>query len=112
MAAIAGSRAGTRLLKLFGGASGAGPSLILAQFGSRQMQKVLKGLNTDKADELLRAAIAGAKTEDGSSVMAALLTKPTDTIAQQAADARVLQAWLLQAGAEAAGETTPVDEEE
>ncbi|KKL69666.1 hypothetical protein LCGC14_2112640, partial [marine sediment metagenome] len=105
VAAIAGSRAGTRALKIFGGVSGAGPSLILAQFGSREFQKSLKGILTDKADLLLRAAM------DNRKLYNALLTANTAPIKQQADAARVLNAWALGVTAEAANNTAPDDTE-
>ena len=104
LAAVAGSRAGTRALKLLGGTTGAGPSLILAQFGSRQMQKQLTRLTVDKADALIRGAI------DDPELFAALLVAPTSTIDQQARAARTIQTWLVSAGATAADITT-IEEE-
>lgn len=92
VAAIAGSRAGTRALKLLGGTGGAGPSLILAQFGSRTMQQSLTRLSIDKADEIIRAAMTDRE------LFAALMTKPTDTIKVQADAARTINAWLAQVG--------------
>jgi hypothetical protein len=106
LASIAGSRAGTRILKIFGGATGAGPSLILAQFGSRVMRERLGALTKDKAEALIRAALRGERTADGKDVFEALLVKPTDNIAKQADAARTIQAWLIGAGAEAADSTT------
>lgn len=88
MAAVAGSKSGARLLKLLGGASGAGPSLIVAQYGSKIMQGRLTALSVDKADEMIRAAMVDKE------LFAALMTRPTDTVKKQADAARVMQAWL------------------
>jgi len=90
MAAIAGSRAGTRALKLFG-AAGAGPSLILAQFGSKVMQKELSSLSVDSADAFIREAATNKK------MFSALLTKPTDSIKRQAEAVKTIKAFLVQA---------------
>tara|TARA_R100001143_G_C3360997_1_gene135669 strand:+ start:1959 stop:4226 length:2268 start_codon:yes stop_codon:yes gene_type:complete len=88
--AIAGSKSGSRVLKALGGAGGAGPSLIVSQYGSRFMQNTLTKLSVDKADALIRAA-----TTD-KDLYQALLTKPTDTLKKQADAARTIQAWLAQ----------------
>lgn len=99
LGAIGGSRAGTRLLRVFGGAGGAGPSLILAQFGSRELRKTLSKLSVDRGDAIMRAAFEDA------DLFAALLTAPTDSIKQQATAAKVINAWLVSAGAETAAPT-------
>lgn len=100
--AIAGSRAGTRALRFFGGAGGAGPSLILAQFGSRELQKTLRKLTVNRGDAIIRASM------EDPGLHAALLIAPTDPVKQQAAAAKVINAWLLATGAETAA---PVEEE-
>lgn len=90
MGAIAGSRFGTGALKLLGGSHGAGPSLILAQFGSQRAKEMMKGLSVDKAAKIMEAAATDKE------LYAALLTKPTDPLAVQAKAARTLQAWLAE----------------
>ena len=94
MGAIAGSKFGSRVLGLTGGATGAGPSLIVSQFGSRMMQKRLTELSVDKADEMIRAAATDKE------LFAALLTKPTDSLKKQADAARTIQAWLTRSAPE------------
>lgn len=100
VAAIAGSRAGTRLLRLTGGAAaGPGPNLIVAQFGSKTLRDRFKSLSVDRADQLLRAALSGETREvDGKTVtlMEALLTKPTASLPKQTQAARTIDAFLLE----------------
>lgn len=86
--AIAGSKAGSRILKLLGGAGGAGPSLIVSQFGSKSMQNTLTSLSVDRADAMIRAAMTDRE------LFAALMTHPTANIKAQADAARTIQAWL------------------
>lgn len=95
--AIAGSRFGTGVLKALGGAHGAGPSLILAQFGSQRAKEMLRGLSVDKAQQIIEAA------STNKELYAALLTKPTDPLAVQAKAARTIQAWLAEPAKEASG---------
>ncbi len=92
LGAIAGSKSGSRLLKLLGGAGGAGPSLIVSQYGSKLMQNTLTRLSVDKADEMIRAAMTDRE------LFAALMTRPTDNLKAQADAARTIQAWLARVG--------------
>ncbi len=94
VAALAGSKAGSRTLKFFGGA-GAGGSLILTRLGSEQMTLTLRNMTTDQADTLLRRA-AIPRTPEDEGLMAALLVKPTDTAKRKADAARTLNAFLLE----------------
>ncbi len=99
LAAVAGSRAGTRILKILGGTTGAGPNLILAQFGSRQMQQTLTNLSVDKADQLIREAMVNPE------LFAALMTRPTATVKQQADNARIINAWITRLAPDESAET-------
>ena len=92
LGAIAGSKSGSRLLKLLGGAGGAGPSLIVSQYGSKLMQNTLTRLSVDRADEMIRAAMTDRE------LFAALMTRPTDNLKAQADAARTIQAWLARVG--------------
>ena len=106
LAAVAGSRAGTRILRTFGGATGAGPSLILAGFGSRTLTQTLKRLSVDTADELLRAAFRG-ETVPGSdqTLLEVLLVTPTSSTSKQAQAARSLEVFLVESAKQVSGET-------
>ena len=94
VARIAGSKAGTRALKLFG-AAGAGPSLILAQFGSKTMQTALRGLSIDQAELVMRKAALDKE------LMAAMLIRPNDSLKRQADAARVINAFVFKVGQQA-----------
>lgn len=105
LAAVAGSRAGTRVLKLFGGTAGAGPSLILAGFGARQMRQFLRNLSVDTADELLRAAFRGETVPNSDqTLLEALLTTPTSSTSKQAQAARSLEVFLIESVKQVSGE--------
>lgn len=110
LGAVVGSTSGTRALKLFSLASGAGPSLIIAQFGSRVMRQRLQSLSVNNADELIRSALSGATTEVNGvqkSLLEALLLKPTATLRKQAQAAETIGAFLL----ELEGPTAETEEE-
>lgn len=98
LGAVAGSRAGTHLLRITGGATGAGPSLILAQFGSRRMQNALTSLSVDQADALIRRAMTDRE------LFEALLVKPTATLPTQARAARTIEAFLTEPAKQVSGE--------
>lgn len=106
LAAIGGSRAGTRILRVFGGATGAGPSLILANFGSQQMRNFFRSLSVDTADELLRAAFRGETVPNSDqTLLEALLTTPTSSTRKQAQAARSLEVFLVESAKQVSGET-------
>lgn len=101
LAAIGGTRAGTRALRLLGGSGGgAGPSFVLAQFGSQEMRKALSKLNVDGGEALIQRAMV--PDDEGRELFAALLTKPTDPLKLQADHAQIINAWLARTAGEAA----------
>ncbi len=106
LGAMAGSESATKLRRVLG-ATAQGPSLIIASFGSKIMQKRLTNMSVDQADRLIRQALSGEKRiVDGKEVdlLEVLLLKPTAGLKKQADAAQILGAFLIEVAPDDTGE--------
>ncbi len=103
-ARLIGAKGGQRLAGS-GSGGGLGSSLVLAQAGSKQAQRLLKRFTMDKAARML--VEAHAATPEGNKLYKALLTASTDTPKKQRAAVKVLNTWMLGVEAETLAEKSP-----